>query len=94
MKWEDPPKVQSHTTHRVQWQEEAAELRERPGEWGVIRQFPVKRRKQAYAFQNQVSGGRLRAFRPAASFEATSRTTGTVIKVYARYTGEAVSEKE
>lgn len=67
------------------WQKVADDARSRPGEW-----LSVGRKRSAYV--SQVKSGRLQAFRPAGSFEATSRGVDLdgVADLYVRFVGEAV----
>ncbi|MFD8023702.1 hypothetical protein ACFV6G_25170 [Streptomyces lavendulae] len=64
----------------------ARALRERPGDWAHISDHDQK--SQAANLAYRIRQGKLRAFRPAGAFEATSRTTdGTSGAVWARYVG-------
>ena len=87
MKWEDPPN-QVRRDPRARWLEDAAELRRHPGQWAVIREYPMKKRSQAYAFQGAIRSGRVKAFTPASEYDASSRRDDNVVKVYVRYIGQ------
>lgn len=78
--WEEPPVNRSST-----WLEEASQLRACPGQWAVICIKPHSR--AAVAMASHISNGNLAAFRPAGTFEATSRTVDGEARVYARYVG-------
>lgn len=71
----------------------AAELREHPGQWAILRTLP----KVTHALQLRLAcgirTGRLAAFRPAGSYEATVLTRSFTVlgprewAVYVRYVG-------
>jgi hypothetical protein len=63
------------------WRDEAAELRDRPGEWAVVATMPSNR---AAAMTANIRLGKLAAFRPAGTFEATKRGED----VWVRYVGD------
>jgi hypothetical protein len=84
VKWEDPP-MSARAGRGKKWQEEAAELRSRPGQWAVLREYPSGKRSRAYDLAVNVKQGRIVAFRPYGAFEASVRLDGGVHKVYARY---------
>ncbi|GAU66688.1 hypothetical protein SSP35_03_03360 [Streptomyces sp. NBRC 110611] len=65
--------------------EAARQLRERPGEWAVVRRTETS--DQAGAAAQAIRDGRLRAYRPTGAFEATARTVVGEHRVYARYVG-------
>jgi hypothetical protein len=88
MRWEDPPE-RSHKGARQSYVKETAELRAHPGEWAVIREFPLNKRPSAYALQSSVTLGRTRSFEPRGTFEAVVRTDGNIVKVYVRYRKDA-----
>ncbi|MFI6055526.1 hypothetical protein ACIBCO_36250 [Streptomyces violascens] len=82
-----PPQQQKSTKHaRI-----AADLRQHPGTWGVVRR-PASPARAASAAQ-AIRDGRLLAYLPTGSFEAVARTVveaGVVEhRVYARYVGGA-----
>lgn len=65
----------------------AAELKARPGEWARIETSTSP--NAASSMANHISGARLKAYAPAGSFEAVSRTVDGEYRVYARYVGAA-----
>lgn len=80
-----PPQQQKNTKHaRI-----AADLRQHPRTWGVVRR-PTTPTRAASAAQ-AIRDGRLLAYLPVGSFEAVARTVveGGVVehRVYARYVG-------
>lgn len=66
----------------------AAALRERPGEWAMIKTTETSSAARSSAAQ--IRSAVLVAYRPAGSFGATARTVDGEHRVYARYLGEAV----
>ncbi len=64
------------------WVEEAEKLRSHPRQWARITTRNSK--SGASGMANHISNGRLRAFQPAGTFEATARG----LDVWARYIGE------
>ncbi|MER7507985.1 hypothetical protein ABTX82_06400 [Streptomyces lavendulae] len=70
----------------------ARALRERPGDWAHISDHDLKSRAANLAYR--IRQGKIRAFRPAGAFEATSRKTGEASgAVWARYVGAASEER-
>lgn len=76
----------SRTKRSRQHLEAAAALRERPGEWAVIKTTPTSQAARSAA--THIRTGLLAAYRPARSFEATSRTVEGEHRVYARFVGQ------
>lgn len=77
LEWADPPSKGS-----VDWTLVASELRARPGEWAIVD------RNATVARGTAIKKGRIEAFQPAGSFEATMRGNGDGrYTVYARYVG-------
>jgi hypothetical protein len=90
IKWEDPDEVRpTKSSH----QEEADELRAHPGQWGIVKEFPVEKVQSANAMQQQIQTGVLRAFRPVHSFISKTRTVEGTVKVYAKYEPEEIPEE-
>jgi hypothetical protein len=73
------------TRQRHEHYKAAAALRERPGEWAMVRTAATSNAARSAA--SQIREGRLTAYRPAGEFDATSRTVGGEFRVYARYVG-------
>ncbi|MFB7832057.1 hypothetical protein [Streptomyces sp. NPDC056056] len=65
----------------------AEQLRARPKEWAHILTYAS--RSSAASVALQINKGTRRAWGPAGSFEARSRTVDGEYRVYARYTGAA-----
>lgn len=92
LRWEDPPTAHSAAGKPKQprrtdkWRTVAAELRARPGEWAVL--LEAERFGNGGGIAGKIKAGDLAAFRPAGSFDATTRTVDGLYAVYARYIGE------
>ncbi|MGP3685714.1 hypothetical protein ACTVZO_13530 [Streptomyces sp. IBSNAI002] len=70
----------------------ARALRERPGDWAHISDHDLK--TQAANLAYRIRQGKIRAFRPAGAFEATSRKTGESSgAVWARYVGTPAADR-
>jgi hypothetical protein len=80
-----PPLPRHHRGGTVRWEAEAAELRSRPGEWARLTTMPNN--SSATSFSSAINNGDRLAFRPAGTFEATTRGAD----VWVRYIGEATS---
>lgn len=79
MEFKEPPP--SGTGGPGKWVEEAAVLRERPGEWVLLGRLPD------YTASN-ITGGRLKAFE-SGKYEAVQRETRDgLADIYVRYIGE------
>lgn len=74
---------------RGAWQDEADEIRERAGEWGLLKVFPANKKSSARSTGINIQHGRMAAFRPAGSFIASTRTTVEGIALWVMYKGEA-----
>lgn len=90
LRWEEPPAALScrrETAPRrhAHWVAVAEQLRGRPGEWGVV--IEADSFNQVGGIASQIKSGKMIAFRPAGTFEVTTRSSG-VCTVYARYIGE------
>ena len=79
MKWEDPS-VTPRRYNSSKWRDEARILRANPGRWALLAEYPDTT-SSARTLAWQIKSGRLAAFRPGGSFEATSRQGS----VYARF---------
>src|SRR5947207_3271662 len=82
-RWEDPPQPQ-YPPRQSWWREVAGLLRERPGQWALIRSFDKP--SLAYSARNDFIRGRgARDLNPA-DFEITVRKDGNSgASMYARY---------
>ncbi len=102
--WEDPPKPPVGMPHEAHaFQAEAQAMRENPGQWMRVTEYPKTRHETARMMATRISHAKLVAFRPRGSFQAVSRTVTTwnvtahgevataVVRVYARYTGNTDS---
>lgn len=96
--WADPPadKTGSFGRNSVAflYTDEAEELREFPGRWGVLRDpdFDWRNQTQASGVAHGINTGKYAAFRPAGSFEACTRMVNGEAKLFVRYVGDEVSE--
>ena len=89
MRWENPPETPKVHNHGGKVRaHDAAQLRNNPGHWGMLEEFPVEKRHDAGMLAWQIRHGKLVAFRPAGTFEASARTEGDLVKVYARFKEE------
>ncbi|MEU7590657.1 hypothetical protein AB0A95_30745 [Micromonospora sp. NPDC049230] len=90
IRWETPPPVTRRPATRdgmtpvERVRQMAAELRARPGEWGVVAEG-----NNARAHVTRIREGAVLAWRPAGAFEAAARTVDGRITIYARYVGTA-----
>jgi len=82
MKWADPPPRKG-----TAWDEVAAALVERPGEWALIATV------RSPTTGTQIRRGELKAFRPMGAFETTVRVNDSDGRrrwdLYVRYVGDA-----
>lgn len=83
--WEEPEgRSRGVRASRYHWAEIAEQLKSKPGEWAMVGEnLPL-------GSGTYINMGRIRAFQPSGSFEATTRgrtEDGKAKKVYARYIG-------
>lgn len=78
-----PPQATTGSRHA----EIAAALKQRPGEWAVVRRTDTANKSGAAA--QAIRSGRLRAYAPTGAYEAVARTVDGEHRVYARYVGGA-----
>ena len=79
--WEDPPKRHAMGDKDV-WATRLALLKDRPGQWARVAEYPEIGRASTVAYQ--LRSGRVRG---GAGFEFTGRTVGDIAYLYARYVG-------
>lgn len=98
IEFEDPPS-RNRTGKPAVYLPEAAELREKPGQWAVL--FTRPNSNNACSAAYQIRRGSMVAFKPAGSFEAMARTVdvrqddGSRLRehrVYVRFVGEAKAD--
>lgn len=77
--WERPP---ARTRKSGQYAGIAAALKERPGEWAIIRTYPTY--KRAGGFAGAIRAGKLVDFREG-RFEVQVHTVDNSARVYVRY---------
>ncbi|MFE7659656.1 hypothetical protein [Streptomyces celluloflavus] len=83
------PAAKTRNSENFVWaMEVSTTLRQRPGQWAI-----VERGRQSSARASRIKG-RLVLFRPAGSFEATTRTVDGEMRCYARYVGEVGGKGE
>jgi hypothetical protein len=91
IRWQDPPPAKLGQTGKpravIGHELIAVQLRRRPGVWGVVQEVPFISMLATY-----ISRGKYAPYRPAGSFEATTRLEGDVHVVYARYVGAGGSD--
>lgn len=73
---------------------EARLLRQAPGEWMLVQEFPVEDEPNARGLSSRIKHGRIAAFAPAGQFDSTSakeenKDGTTVVNVYVCFTGAA-----
>lgn len=90
--WREPPERPTG----LRFEKEAREMRENPGKWRLLRQFPPGQGGNARSMGNSIRIGRYTVFRPAFTFEPRTATEedsegNPVVNVYARYTGDGGS---
>lgn len=78
--WEDPPAKKNQSGKYAAL---AAALRERPGQWAVVRTYDTTQSKRAWGFCGSIRVGKLVDLR--GGFEAVARTVGSEVRVYARF---------
>ncbi|MGW7785982.1 hypothetical protein CFC35_05460 [Streptomyces sp. FBKL.4005] len=89
-RFEEPPADARTTKRGHDHFKAAAALREQPGRWALIRTTPTSQAARSAA--HQIRDGRINAYLPAGSFDATSRTVDGEFRVYARYIGHVGTE--
>lgn len=89
LRWEGPPPTRHGGGHceRHNLSDAAPELVARPGEWALL--LLAESHGTAAAQAAHIRAGRLVAFRPRGSFEATVRDVDGEHRVYVRYVGGA-----
>lgn len=85
LRWEEPP-PKSREDGGIRWAAIAEELRANPWCWAVV---AVGTRAREISIAMEIKNGKLAAFRPAGSFDATTRSADNKVTVYARYVGES-----
>jgi hypothetical protein len=79
--WEEPPASTVGAARPSRWTKVAAALRERPGQWALVRTD-----SRSTADAANVRRGTIAAFRPAGAFEAKSRVNADgTFSIWARY---------
>jgi hypothetical protein len=93
--WRNPPgNGKGRRGPGYKYEAEAAQCRSKPGEWMVLKEFPLSGEMNARNMRSQLNAGRYHVFRPADEFEAVSAkevndSGATVVNVYVRYTGNS-----
>lgn len=86
MKWEDPP---NEIGKKTKWYREAQELRKNPKRWALLIAKPKVTGDRTFNdLAGNISYGRLSAFSPAGSFQATTQIVDGEVRVYVRYVGD------
>lgn len=90
VRWEEPPPSRSRNggrpvgTYSSGYQAIADELRQRPGEWAVVRESATSK---GHGLATKIRLGSMYCFTPAGDFEAVERRVDGVNRTYARYLG-------
>jgi hypothetical protein len=86
IRWEEPPPPRNgqrgDNGERVPWAVIAQELKGQPGRWAVVHEGDPNPK-----LATRIESGLSPWFRPAGSFEATQRSNGSKVTIYARYVG-------
>jgi len=72
----------------AKYKAEADELRQHPGEWGLVTTFTHDKGASARSTAVNAQNGRLAAFRPKGAFLASTRTTADGVNLWVCYTGK------
>lgn len=91
--WEEPPAATGQTAEA---HARAAELRDNPGRWARIRDYPLDAEGRetpaitaAAVYASTIRMGKVRWAEPAGAFEAVRRQVEDGWAVYARFVGKA-----
>jgi hypothetical protein len=68
--WKEPPERPTG----LRFEKEAREMRENPGKWMLLQQFPPDQGGNARSMGNSIRIGRYTAFRPAGTFQQQTAT--------------------
>jgi hypothetical protein len=91
IRWETPPPNRSRNggrpvdSYSSRYGGIAAELRGRPGDWGVVDEYAEGHNR---GLATKIRLGAMLCFTPAGDFEAVTRRANGVVSVYARYLGD------
>lgn len=86
IRWEDPPPSGLHNPrdpHLIAHELIAVQLKREPGRWAVVIESTGNEPRLA----NHITSGHYRAYKPAGSFQAVSRTVNGIRTIYARFVG-------
>lgn len=81
--WEEPP-APSHGSSSSPYDGFAEALRQRPGQWAVLKEIPRTHAKRGWALASRINQRRGTHW-SSGEFEAAARSVGDVVKVYVRY---------
>lgn len=85
IRFEEPPPRTRRRRKPTKHQTVAAALRSRVGDWAHVGTYPTSGSGISMAYT--IRKGKLAAYAPAGSFDATSRKVDGAYRVYVRYTG-------
>jgi hypothetical protein len=94
--WRNPPDNGGRQPGHV-YEDEARQLREHPGEYALIKEFPLEEADSARTMGVGIRRGRFWVFRPAGAYHARTATEDShdsrgrlvqVVNVYACYLGD------
>lgn len=91
-RFEEPPADARTTKRGHDHFKAAAALRERPGEWALIRTTSTSQAARSAA--HQIREGRINAYLPAGDFDAVSRSAAGEFRVFARFVGHVIEGGE
>jgi hypothetical protein len=85
LRWEAPPRAQHRpgSSGRSRYERIADELRQRPGQWGVVLEAGGNRTAMA----THIRRGHILCFTPAGDFDAVARQRRGRTTIYARFLG-------
>jgi hypothetical protein len=87
LKWETPVPARGERQVSI-----ADQLRARPFEWAIIREYPASNHRAANNYAYRIRNGKQLEFRgPAGAYEATYRTDAlaAITRLYVRYVGKS-----
>lgn len=86
--WEEPPPINQAHGGSMVYDGITSALRERPGEWAIIKEFPRAHAKRGWSLSSRINRGKGTTW-DTGFYEAAARTVDDVVRVYVRYTGPA-----
>lgn len=81
--WEEPPPP-GHGSTSSPYDGFTEALRERPGQWAVLKEFPRTHAKRGWSLASRINVGRGTHWE-SGDYEAAARSVADLVKVYVRY---------